>query len=66
MYEDREKDWVEGAERDLDSAEDAGDEKRLEVLESLNDKLEEELELDRPTPSETPSQQRDEDDAPGH
>ena len=65
MYEDPDKDWVEGAEAELDSAEDASDEKRLEVLESINDKLEEELELDRPSRPETPPH-RAEDDAPGH
>ena len=66
MYEDRDQDWVEGAEDELDAAEDSSDAKRLEVLESINDKLEDELELDRPARPEKSSQHHAEDDAPGH
>jgi hypothetical protein len=44
-------DWAEGAGARLDEAEEAGDEARLAVLEDINEKLEAELDLDRPRPS---------------
>lgn len=41
-------DWAAEAEGRLDQAEQGGDEARLAALEELNDKLESELDLDRP------------------
>jgi hypothetical protein len=44
-------DWTEDAEDRLDHADEAGSEERLAVLEELNEKLEGELDLDRPRPA---------------
>ncbi len=41
-------DWTEDAESRLDRAEEAETEERLTVLEEINEKLEAELDLDRP------------------
>jgi hypothetical protein len=44
-------DWTENAEANLDHAEEASTEDRLAVLEEINEKLETELDLDRPRPT---------------
>jgi hypothetical protein len=49
--DDETKDWSLEAEGQLDRAEEAGDETRLAVLEDINEKLEAELDLDRPRPA---------------
>ena len=44
-------DWTQDAEGRLDRAEESGDEARLGALEEINEKLEAELDLDRPRPA---------------
>jgi hypothetical protein len=44
-------DWTENADANLDRAEEASAEDRLAVLEEINEKLETELDLDRPRPA---------------
>jgi hypothetical protein len=54
MHEDTpQRDWTEGAETRLDEAEAAGDDERLALLEEINERLEAELDLNRPHPGGT-------------
>jgi hypothetical protein len=48
---DPQQDWTETASERLDRADEADAEDRLKVLEEINEKLEAELDLDRPRPA---------------